>query len=127
MPEKQDSTLSSTSYSRAQAAFSSLCVLGKGSRKMCGFGITTEASKVSEISLEIIIMANTRQGDDVEEFIFGFSPNSPEKVLVHFSPLSRSLRLAQDSLSWLLTASGQQLLSSFSLPWKLSPMCIRLC
>lgn len=71
-------------------------------------------------------MANKRQGDEVKEFIFGFSPNSPEKLLFHFSLLSPSLKLAQDSLSRLLTLSGQQLWGSFSLPWKLSSIPIRL-
>lgn len=35
-----------------------------------------------------MIMANTRQGDEVEVFIFGFSSSSPEKPLFYFSLLS---------------------------------------
>lgn len=75
------------------------CVLGKNAKKVRDFGTISEVDEVHSESLEIIKMANSRQGDEVEKFVFGFPPNSPENLLSHLSLWLPSRQLSQDSRS----------------------------
>ena len=76
--------------------------------------------QLSKLSRETVIMANTRQGDEVEVFIVGFSSSSPEKLLFYFSLLSPCFNLVQDSIlpAHSFRAVTLRLFICFSLPWK---------